>query len=199
MIKEKSEKSLLDRILLQRQQFNRFSRSVSNLLILRHCGSFLSSHSRAPRRFAPPVSRPPRVFVYANALQAVISSHERWATAKPATNDILYVACTIGPCPILEIRRRERKSSLRKRCVDASIMHTRTEFRKSRVFACGQCVSASRRTVIRHSPRDRYAYLTNIWYCKRNLEEIKKKLIKYVYIDKRTSIGSPASYNETNG
>lgn len=94
-----------------------FGPAVSNLLIFRHCGSFLSSDSRASVHAASS-----RVFVYANALQAVISSHERWATAKPATNDTVRA---IGPCPILEIRRRE--SSLRKRCVDASIMHTSFE------------------------------------------------------------------------
>jgi len=63
--------------------------AVCSLLISRHRSSLLSSHSRAfiacvdlyhYRRYRQFLD--PCVFVYANALHAVISSRERWASAK---------------------------------------------------------------------------------------------------------------------
>lgn len=153
--------------------------------------SFLSSHSRAPasasasasafapRRFMPPVSRP-RVFVYANALQAVISSHERWATAKPAmprTNDTVRRArdravSDIGNPPHRRESEREKErapsgngASTRQSCI------REPSFEKSRIFPRYRRVSARRaRFAILRTGRSSRRCIHDIY--KTNLGEI---------------------------
>lgn len=109
------------------------------------------------------------MFVYANALQAVISSHERWATAKPATNDTVRRARDRAVSDIGNPPARER---LPPETVRRRVNHA-YEFRKSRVFARDQRVSAAPFSVSDAYPRD----IHDIY--KRNLREILKNGIIY--------------------
>lgn len=100
-----------------------------SLLILRHCGSFLfvSFHSRAlfacqfiyRQQFLDP-----RMFVYANALHAVISSRERWVLREAGNQrPILRIPCDRAMSDIGNPPARELPpETVRRR---ASIMHTR--------------------------------------------------------------------------